>query len=155
MIRPYQNGDLDRLKEITLTCFKEVAIDKNIEDKFGLVGGHDWQWRKARHIDDDVAGRNAEGVFVFEENGVVEGYITCRLDPATRIGRIPNMAVMPSMRGRGVGRQLMDKAFDYFRENAMECAKIETLEQNPIGQQFYPSAGFEEVGRQIHYLKRL
>ena len=30
-------------------------------------------------------------------------------------------------------------------------AKIETLEQNPIGRHLYPSLGFQEIARQIHY----
>ena len=37
----------------------------------------------------------------------------------------------------------------------MQVAKIETLEQNPIGQTLYPSLGFQEVARQIHYAMRL
>ena len=37
----------------------------------------------------------------------------------------------------------------------MEVAKIETLDQNPIGQKLYPSLGFREVARQIHYAMRL
>jgi ribosomal protein S18 acetylase RimI-like enzyme len=30
-------------------------------------------------------------------------------------------------------------------------ARIETLDQNEIGQTLYPSMGFEEVARQVHY----
>jgi hypothetical protein len=33
----------------------------------------------------------------------------------------------------------------------MTVAKIETLEQNPIGRRLYPALGFREVARQIHY----
>ena len=66
MIRPYRPSDLDTLKEITAICFDGVAIDKNIEEQFGLIGAKDWKWRKLRHIDNDVAGENAESVFVFE-----------------------------------------------------------------------------------------
>ena len=33
----------------------------------------------------------------------------------------------------------------------MTVARIETLEQNPIGRQLYPSLGFLEVARQIHF----
>jgi hypothetical protein len=33
----------------------------------------------------------------------------------------------------------------------MTVAKIETLEQNPIGRSLYPSLGFVEIARQIHY----
>jgi hypothetical protein len=33
----------------------------------------------------------------------------------------------------------------------MTVAKIETLEQNPIGRHLYPALGFREVARQIHF----
>ena len=33
--------------------------------------------------------------------------------------------------------------------------RIETLAHNAVGQHFYPSMGFEEVARQIHYVKPL
>ncbi|HCL29704.1 MAG TPA: hypothetical protein DIC52_14850 [Candidatus Latescibacteria bacterium] len=155
MIRPYQSSDLERLKEITAICFDGVSVDRNIEEKFGPIGDQDWRFRKLRHIDSDVAGDNARGVFVFEEGGKVLGYITTRLDGASRIGWIPNMAVDPDCQGRGLGRLLMEHALEFMRIEGMEAAKIETLEQNSVGSRFYPDVGFEEVGRQIHYLMRL
>jgi len=65
MIRKYRPQDLEKLKEITAICFEGVSIDRNIEKKFGPIGEHDWRWRKLRHIDADVEGQNAEGVFVY------------------------------------------------------------------------------------------
>ena len=108
-----------------------------------------------RHIDADVEGSNARGVFVYEDDGEVVGYITCRIDEESRIGWIPNMAVIPDHQGKGIGRDLVTACLDYMRQRGMECAKIETLEQNAIGSRFYPDVGFREVGRQIHYLMRL
>ena len=77
--------------------------------------------------------------------------ITTRVDHVSKIGRIPNLSVLPEYRGKGVGKALMTAALDYFTEQGMLAAKIETLEQNPIGRRFYPQAGFVEVARQIHY----
>ena len=153
MIRPYRSEDLDRLKEITAICFDGVSIDRNIEEKFGPIGDQDWRFRKLRHIDADVSGENAR--CVFDEQNQVLGYITTRLDHDSRIGWIPNMAVDPKYQGRGLGRKLMEHALEFMRSQGMEAAKIETLEQNPVGSRFYPDVGFEEVGRQIHYLMRL
>lgn len=155
MIRAYEPGDLERLKEITAICFDGVSIDRNIEEKFGPIGDRDWRFRKLRHIDADVAGDNARGVFVWEEEGQVLGYVTTRLDRDSKIGWIPNIAVDPVTQGRGLGRKLMERALQFFRDEGMQAAKIETLEQNDIGSRFYPDVGFEEVGRQIHYLMRL
>ena len=155
MIRTYRPEDLEALKEITALCFAKVSIDRNIEAQFGLIGGRDWRWRKLRHIDADVADDNARGVFVSEIDGQVVGYITTRVDPESKIGWIPNMAVLPEHQQQGLGRELIQKALDYLRQQGMECAKIETLEQNPVGSRFYPGMGFQEVARQIHYVMSL
>ena len=48
MIRPYRPEDLQALKRITAICFEGVSIDRNIEERFGQIGGRDWQFRKLR-----------------------------------------------------------------------------------------------------------
>ena len=48
MIRPYHPEDLQALKRITAICFEGVSIDRNIEERFGQIGGRDWQFRKLR-----------------------------------------------------------------------------------------------------------
>jgi ribosomal protein S18 acetylase RimI-like enzyme len=154
-IRPYRDNDVDRLKEITAICFDGVSIDRNIQDRLGIIGGHDWRWRKLRHIDADVAREHAAGVLVSEIDGEVVGYITTRLDQESKIGWIPNLSVLPVHQGRGLGRQLMQAALAHLRAAGMECAKIEALVQNEVGTRFYPDMGFEEVARQIHYVMRL
>jgi ribosomal protein S18 acetylase RimI-like enzyme len=41
------------------------------------------------------------------------------------------------------------------RDSSSPSAMIETMTHNPIGQHLYPSCGFEEIGRQIHYALKL
>ncbi|RKY76315.1 MAG: hypothetical protein DRH10_06010 [Deltaproteobacteria bacterium] len=150
MIRRYQEKDREILKEITAICFDGVSIDQNIEGMFGTIGGKSWQWRKLRHIDADIAA-NPDGIFVAEEQGQVIGYITVRIDHESKIGWIPHMAVMPQYQGQGIGKRLLEKALEYMKDEEMELARIETLEQNEIGKKFYPKMGFREVARQIYY----
>jgi ribosomal protein S18 acetylase RimI-like enzyme len=150
MVRTYKPEDLDKIKEITVICFEGVSIDHNIEKTFGQFAETDWKARKAAHMDEDAA-VNPEGIFVWEENGEVIGYITTRLFPDALIGQIPNISVLPGHQGKGIGKALMKAAFDYFDAQGMKVAKIETLDQNDVGQNFYPSTGFKEVARQIHY----
>lgn len=154
IIRPCQSSDLDELKRMTIEGFEGIAIDQNVEGQFGLLGEHDWRWRKARHVDEDVAA-NPSGVFVAEDDGKVLGYISTRLDREAGKGRIPNLAVDRAARGKGLGRLLIEHATDYFRREGMAFAVIETMVNNPVGQHLYPSCGFVEVGRQIHYAMKL
>jgi len=153
-IRPYQPSDLAALKNLTVEGFTGVSIDHGMEQAFGLVNGHDWQWRKARHIDVDVA-RDASGIFVAEDGGEVVGYVTTWQDPAAGIGHIPNLAVASSHRNQGLGRALLEHAMNSFRAAGLTHAKIETLAQNAVGNHLYPSLGFVEVARQVHFLAKL
>jgi ribosomal protein S18 acetylase RimI-like enzyme len=149
-IRPFRPADLPRIRQITLDSFEAVSIDRNIEAAFGEVAGLDWKARKARDVTTDCE-TQPEGVFVAEAEGEVAGYITTRLDRFTRVGRIPNLAVDPAFRGRGLGVGLISHALAWMRAKGMAMAKIETLEQNSRGQSLYPRFGFREVARQIHY----
>ncbi len=154
IIRSFCPDDLEAIKAITIEGFEGVSVEHGIELKFGEIAGHDWRWRKARHVDEDVE-EHAAGIFVAEVDGEILGYISTRLDPKAGKGRIPNLAVAASTRGQGIGRRLIGHALDYFRTEGMGVAVIETMASNPIGQSLYPSCGFEEVGHQIHYACRL
>jgi len=163
-IRLYQSADLAALVAITLDGFAGVSIDHGIENAFGPLNGHDWRWRKARHIDLDVA-RDPAGCFVAEDDDPaargpdgtvpIAGYITTWQDPAAGLGHIPNLAVDPAYRNHGLGRTLIEHALAHFRAAGLTHAKIETLAQNAVGNHLYPSLGFVEVARQVHFVAKL
>ncbi len=153
-IRPYEDADLGVLKEITVEAFDGVAIDQVIERREGLLRGEDWRSRKVRHIDADVY-RETGAVYVGEIDGSVVGYVTTWTDEASGIAHIPNLAVRVAFQGMGIGRRLIDHALDGFRASGITHARIETLETNEVGYGLYTSMGFEELARQVHFLKRL
>ena len=151
-IRTFEESDRAALKAITVICFGEVSsIDHKIEANFGKIGGKDWAWRKKRHIDDDIVA-DPDGIFVAEVDAEPIGYITSRIDHESRIGWIPNLAVLPAHRGQGFARSLIDAAVAYLKEGGMTHVRIETLAGNDTGRDFYTSYGFSEVARQIHYI---
>jgi len=154
LIRPYRPDDLPTLKAITVQAFDGVSIDQGIEHEFGPVNGHDWRWRKARHLDDD-ARREPSGIFVAEHEGQIVGYITTWQDRDAGIGHIPNLAIIAELRGHGLGRQLIEHALTHFRALGLSHAKIETLVQNEVGNHLYRALGFREVARQIHFVAEL
>ena len=153
-IRKFRQSDQQRILEITVASFDGVSVDQNIERFWGTIEGKTWQWRKKQNILDDLDA-NPAGVFVAEAEGKVVGYVITRTNQQTGIGWIPNMAVDARHRGKGMGKRLLQQAIDYLKQAEMKYAKIETLEQNTLGQRFYPRMGFKEVARQIHYVKPL
>jgi ribosomal protein S18 acetylase RimI-like enzyme len=153
-LRAYRPEDLEPIKRLTVESFGGVTIEENVEAALGTLNGHDWRWRKARHIDDDVAA-NPTGIFVAEHDGKLAGYITTRIDREAGKGRIPNLAVVAEFRGQGLGRRLIEHALDYFRAEGLEYAVIETMAQNAVGQHLYPACGFQEIARQAHFARRL
>jgi ribosomal protein S18 acetylase RimI-like enzyme len=151
-IRPFREADRSIVRQLTIAAFEGVSIDHNIEVRLGAVAGRDWRWRKSRDVDRDIDGSDNELAVAEDDcSGAVVGYVTMHCDPETRIGWIHNLAVDTNTRGQGVGRRLIEHALSHFRAAGMTIAKIETLEQNSIGRHLYPSVGFVEVARQIHY----
>lgn len=153
-IRAYRPEDIDRLKELTIESFTGVSLEHNVEEALGILHGHDWKWRKARHIDEDVE-KHPQGIFVAEWQGAIIGYVTTRIDHESGQGRIPNLVVDQAFRGHGLGRLLIETALDYFRSEHLSYAMIETMAQNAIGNHLYPSCGFVEVARQVHFARKL
>ncbi len=108
-----------------------------------------------RHVDDDFAAPNGRVAVAEDEAGAFAGYVTMRLDREAGVGTIPNLAVRADLRGKGLGRRLIEHALGVFREEGLKIARIETLEQNEIGRHLYPQLGFVEVARQLHFAMRL
>ncbi len=153
-VRSYRSEDLPVLKKIMVEAFDGVSIDQGIEREFGEINGHNWQWRKARHLDEDVR-RDPEGIFVVEQDGRILGFLSSWIDPEAGIGHIPNISLVPESRGQGVGRHLIGLAMERFRAAGLTHARIETLVQNDIGDHLYTSCGFKEVARQVHFAAEL
>lgn len=156
VIRPYRETDRPTLHALTVDAFEGVSIDRNIDRLLGPVAGRDWRLRKTRHLDEDIDATDSE-VAVAEEagGGRTVGYVTLLYDRATRIGWIHHMAVVADLRGHGLGRRLLEHALGRLRAERMTIARIETLEQNPVGRHLFPTLGFREVARQIYYAMRL
>jgi ribosomal protein S18 acetylase RimI-like enzyme len=153
-LRHYRPSDLDTLKRLTVESFSGVTLEQNVERALGILNGRNWEWRKGRHVEEDVE-VHPTGIFVAEFAGAIVGYISTRIDREAGKGRIPNLAVAAAQRGQGIGRQLIERALEYFRDEGLAYAVIETMAQNEIGQILYPSCGFQEVARQVHFARRL
>ncbi|MGD9518208.1 MAG: GNAT family N-acetyltransferase [Armatimonadota bacterium] len=136
--------------DLARQVFAGVAVDYYIEQYFGSINGTHWDDRKAEQIRAEVAAC-PEAVVIAERDGEFVGFVTTAYDQATRIGRIPNLAVKASEQGRGVGKKLMQAAYELLTSQGATHLQIETLESNTRGMSFYPKLGFREITRKIYY----
>ena len=151
IIRPVRHEDLKSIVEVTEKEFRNASIDAKIED---MIGGAPWIKTKADMLKKETEG-NPDGCFVAVSGGEIVGYVTTVINAVASRGVIANLAVSSKVQGRGLGRKLIGRAVEYFREQGLHQAKIETLETNQTGSHLYPSFGFREVVRQIHYIMPL
>ncbi len=148
------DNDLETVIQLTLDAFAQVSFESNIQSEFGLVNGLSWQERKSDHIRGDF--RDPDGrVLLAKKAGQTIGFVSIRLNRKSKIGVIANLAVSAISRNDGIGRMLIQSAIELMREESMELARIETLEQNEIGKSLYPKLGFRELARQIYYCQDL
>ncbi|HHT28591.1 MAG TPA: GNAT family N-acetyltransferase [Firmicutes bacterium] len=153
LIRPYEAKDLERILELTKEGFPGVSIDYHIEMKLGYAAPG-WEERKCGDIRKLIQ-VEPQGVFVAEAAGRVVGYVIVASAPDKSLGRITDLVVDAQMRNQGLGRRLIAKALEYIKEQGLVFAKIETLDNNAVGQALYPQFGFKEMARQIHYVMRV
>ena len=94
--------------------------------------------------------------FIAEDEGRPVGYLIGYYDEphfmwATgRVGHIDSFYVLPEMRGRGVGRGLMDAAYSAMREAGASTVALEMVADNATARRFYEREGFTTTFVQMH-----
>ncbi len=151
LIRPATPDDLSVIVAITEEVFAPFSIDAAIEKLLGQSQAASWIDVKAQDIGRELD-ENPDACFVAEIDGRVAGYVTNKINKLASRGVIANLAVAADCGGRGIGRKLLQQSIGHFRKLGLKQAKIETLACNPVGQHLYPSVGFKEIARQIHYI---
>jgi len=95
------------------------------------------------------------GIFVAEADGAVVGFITTRVDHVKGMGSIPDLAVLPAQRRKGLASKLVDIAVQHLKKEGIEYVRIDTLDQNEICKHFYLKRGFKEIAKVIHCIMRI
>jgi dTDP-4-amino-4,6-dideoxy-D-galactose acyltransferase len=92
----------------------------------------------------------ADAVLVAEWTGSPAGYISCHLTPS-QVGSIGLFAVAHEHQRRGLGRQLIAAALQYFCQNGMKQATVVTQGRNAASQSVYQRCGFVAESAQLWY----
>lgn len=69
------------------------------------------------------------------------------------VGEIHEVVVAPESRTRGLGKTLVQRALDYFREKGLKKAGLWVGEENERAKDFYAHLGFQEKGSQGKWIR--
>lgn len=101
-----------------------------------------------------VRGQFEKVAFVATVDGRAAGYVTCGPKGLNR-GRIGLVGISPLHQGRGLGKQLIARAFAWFREQNLPMVEVVTQGRNIPAQRLYQSCGFRTGRANLWYHKWL
>ncbi|MDH6250554.1 GNAT superfamily N-acetyltransferase [Chryseobacterium sp. H1D6B] len=115
------------------------------------------QYRVFYHKESDIPGAQSflkerienkdSEIFAAEENGTLIGFVQLYpLFSSTRMKRywiLNDLYVNENYRGKGYSKQLIEEAKELCRATKASGVLLETSKSNDIGNQLYPSCGFE------------
>ena len=128
-IRPYQESDLEAIIEFSLRAWEPVfeSLRQVLGDAI-FVRLHQPEWRtvQAEAVRSSCTSDERD-VFVAVADGRPVGFAAVELNAFhERLGVVDIIAVDPDYQGRGIARQLMDRAAEHMRAQGMDIAAVGT-----------------------------
>ena len=106
--------------------------------------GIDWTAETAAEYLKDFFEQKRFVGYVYEENSKVSGFVAalCRISGSKQEIYINEMAVIPELQGRGIGKQLLNAIKEYSKEKGLAGIVLYTSKYAPAFK-FYESNGFK------------
>ena len=125
--------DLDEIYEIEVECFGRESYSKWI---------YRWLLKDKRTI-----------FLKAVKDEIILGFVVGRIERSEkrRVGRIYTINVRPELRGRGIGRLLMNVIEDFFKREGCEEIILEVAVNNHPAINLYRSMGYEFVEKLENY----
>jgi len=153
--------DFPSIDAITVTCYQAIHdswIEMHGKELYYHLNDpdEDWKVRKTKQ-NHNLFAEHPEWVWSLVHKDDVVGFVTFRLEPERRYGVIENNGVMPEFAGKGLGKFMYRNALQYFRQQGLKYAFVETgLDEPHIpARKAYEGVGFDKKIPQIWYWQYL
>lgn len=128
MITPYHSSHLPAVLEVTERAWRPVFplmqedIPAYVYDAFYPEG---WLKRQLNDVEALCSDQETE-VWVYQSGDVISGYLGLRIHPEDSMGEVYIIAVDPKLQKTGIGKSLLEFAFDWMRKRDLKMAFVET-----------------------------
>jgi len=142
VVRRLRRDEWRRLRDIRLRALADApgALGEFLEEERGFPAEY-WQ-----SIAEDTHQADGRVCVVAEEDGLLVGMVGGDFRPDDRAVHLVALWVEPAVRGRGVGRALVDALVVWARERAAGRVELWVVDDNPAAAAVYESAGFVSSG---------
>lgn len=153
-IRQCGHADVEALRTIGERTFRETFGALNSEDDMERYISGTFS---AERLEDEVGNKNSI-FFLLEQDGLPAAYMKVNFDAAqTEKGfsnsiEIQRIYVLDGLKGKGIGRLLVQKAVELGRSMKLDFVWLGVWEENIDAQRFYEKIGFKITGEHIFQL---
>ncbi len=156
MVRPYREGDADRLWELKRGFELELGTSTGDEGKADTYEGKLDEEYRTEYLDwvDQCVEKTDRAVQVVERGGALVGYVFVLPESLAYIwdaAVLNEIYVVPAHRGTDVGDELMEAALELAREQSLPLDRmvLDVDRQNERAQSFYERWGFDHWGEMV------
>ena len=144
--------DHPRLEEMVIESFEPITWFKKLDARVGPLNGRDWRTRwqsRMRRVFE------TEIVLVGESSGEMVAMSSGTVDRDDALAYIDLLAVDRRFQGRGHGREMLRGMMQHVKGLGAQYVNLDCLTDNDTANALYRAEGFEEVGRQVRWFRRI
>ena len=142
MIREVKRDDVPVCVDIIKKSFKTVA------DEFGFTEENAPRFTAFATTEERLYWQMAKEhrlMFVYEQDGVMCGYYSLLMQDNNEC-ELNNLAVLPEYRHLGIGKQLLDHAYETAKDHGCKLINIGIVEENKTLRKWYEQNGAVHTG---------
>lgn len=151
-IRRATARDQAAVGNMVMESFEPITWLRKLDERYGPVHGADWRVRWKSRMEKIFA---TQIVLLGEIDGELAAMSSSTADSDGLLAYIDLLAVSRAHQQRGHGRQMLDATLGYLRDLGMRHVYLDCLTDNSGANALYESQGFEEIARQIRWVRKL
>ena len=142
MIREVKRDDVPECVDIIKKSFKTVA------DEFGFTEENAPRFTAFATTEERLCWQMANEprlMFVYEQDGIMCGYYSLLMQENNEC-ELNNLAVLPGYRHLGIGKKLLDHAYETAKDHGCKRINIGIVEENKTLRKWYEQNGAVHTG---------
>jgi ribosomal protein S18 acetylase RimI-like enzyme len=145
-------ADHPKIEEMVIASFEPITWFKKLDARIGPLNGMDWRSRWQDRLRNVFA---TEIILVGETEGQLAAMSSGTVNPGPALAYIDLLAVDRRMQGRGYGRDMLRAMIQHMKGLGAQFVYLNCLTDNDVGNALYRAEGFENVGAEIHWFRKI